>query len=175
LILFNSPGAPPVHSFQPGHFPPQVPVSGTGGNGGVPAGRSATPEDHSSRDSTPEENRPIGDHDKSKDDRYKERYRYKIQCYISMKMFLFCFSKEMNVITIHHHVVVHHQKSIHQHHHLIVHIIEVVIMNMNDQEMIGNPLEIEMINMNVIPESKFYLILNFSIILFHFKTTSSGR
>jgi hypothetical protein len=59
----------------------------------------------------------------------------------------------MIVNIIHHHVVVHHQKIVD--HHRIVHVIEVVIMNMNDQEMIENHHEIEMINMNVIHESNF--------------------
>jgi len=60
--------------------------------------RSPTPEDHSSRSSTPEENRPSGnggENDKSsKDDRYKERYRYLIRKYLSLKiLFYFIFKR----------------------------------------------------------------------------------
>jgi hypothetical protein len=53
---------------------------------------------------------------------------------------------------IHHHVVVHRQKI--DHHHPIVHDIEAVIMNMNDQEVIENHHVNVMINTNVILESK---------------------
>jgi hypothetical protein len=72
---------PPVHGFPPGPFPPQVSAPANSDNGRAPYSRSATPEDHSSRSSTPEENRPgAGDNDKSsKEDRYKERYRYIIK------------------------------------------------------------------------------------------------
>lgn len=73
-------GVTPVHGFPPGHFPPQAPVPGNSGNGRPVSSRSPTPEDHSSRSSTPEESRPsgtAGDADKSsKDDRYKDRYRF---------------------------------------------------------------------------------------------------
>jgi len=62
------------------------------------------------------------------------------------------------IVKIIHHAVVHHQKIVLHHH--IVHVIEVVIMNMNDQEMIENHQEIEMINMNVIHESKFSFFFN---------------
>ncbi|CAF3128335.1 unnamed protein product [Rotaria sp. Silwood2] len=76
---WDKPGMPPVHSFPPGHFPPQAPVPTNTGNGRPPSSRSPTPEDHSPRSSTPEENRPSGnggDTEKtSKDDRYKDRYR----------------------------------------------------------------------------------------------------
>lgn len=75
-----------MHGFPPGHFPPQAPApNNTGNNGRPPSSRSPTPEDHSSRSSTPEENRPSGtggDNEKSsKDDRYKERYRYERHSY----------------------------------------------------------------------------------------------
>ncbi len=74
---------PPAHGFPPGHFPPQVAAPANSDNGRAPYSRSATPEDHSSRSSTPEENRTGGgggDNDKSsKEDRYKERYRYIIK------------------------------------------------------------------------------------------------
>lgn len=69
-----------MHGFPPGgHYPPQAAAPSNTGNGRPPSSRSPTPEDHSSRSSTPEENRPSGtsgDNEKSKDDRYKERYRY---------------------------------------------------------------------------------------------------
>ena len=79
-MYISRPGAPPVHNFPPGHFPPQQPaVPSTTGNGRAPSSRSPTPEDHSSRSSTPEENRPSGNGGEGekalKDDRYKERYR----------------------------------------------------------------------------------------------------
>ncbi len=80
LSVLNRAGVPPVHNFPPGHFPPQAALPTNTGNGRPPSSRSPTPEDHSSRSSTPEENRPSGtggDNDKSsKDERYKERYRY---------------------------------------------------------------------------------------------------
>jgi hypothetical protein len=80
IVFINRPGVPPVHGFPPSHFPPQAPVPTNPGNGRPPSSRSPTPEDHSSRSSTPEENRPSGnggDNEKSsKDDRYKDRYRY---------------------------------------------------------------------------------------------------
>jgi hypothetical protein len=79
FITIYRPAGPPVHGFPPGHFPPQVPVPNNTGNGRPPSSRSATPEDHSSRSSTPEENRPSGDNDKSKEDRYKDRYRFLIE------------------------------------------------------------------------------------------------
>ncbi len=65
----------------------------------------------------------------------------------------------MIVKIIHPHVVVHRQKIVHHHH--IVHVIEVAIMNMNDQEMIEYHHAIEMINMNVILESKFLIFHSF--------------
>ncbi len=84
LSVLNRAGVPPVHNFPPGHFPPQAALPTNTGNGRPPSSRSPTPEDHSSRSSTPEENRPnasaSGENEKSsKDDRYKERYRYNIK------------------------------------------------------------------------------------------------
>ena len=71
----------------------------------------------------------------------------------------------MIVIIIHLLVVVHRLKIVH-HHHRIIHIIEVVNMNTNDQEMIENHQENEMINMNDIHESKFVLLFSTIIIIF---------
>ncbi len=89
---------PPVHGFPPGHFPPQAAVPSNTGNGRPPSSRSPTPEDHSSRSSTPEENRPSGnsgDNDKSsKDDRYKERYRYLMKRYFIKHFRCFLFSRD---------------------------------------------------------------------------------
>ena len=70
-----------MHGFPPGSFPPQNTASTTVDNTRGPSSRSATPENHSSRSATPEENRAStsasGENEKnSKEDRYKERYRY---------------------------------------------------------------------------------------------------
>jgi hypothetical protein len=68
-----------MQGFPLGSFPPQATApTNNNNNSRAPSSRSPTPENHSSRSPTPEENRPnISENDKSsKDDRYKERYRY---------------------------------------------------------------------------------------------------
>jgi len=79
-----------MHGFPPGSFPPQTTTLPTNNDGRAPSSRSPTPENHSSRSSTPEENRPSasasGENEKSsKDDRYKERYRYNLKFRILIK------------------------------------------------------------------------------------------
>ncbi len=82
MIYCNRTAPTSLHGFPPGSFQLQMPVPTANNDGRGPSSRSATPENHSSRSATPEENRAntnatSGDNDKSsKDDRYKERYRY---------------------------------------------------------------------------------------------------
>ena len=70
-----------MQGFPPGAYPIQPAAPTAGNDGREPPNRSVTPENHSSRSPTPEENRTnpnvaIGENDKSsKEDRYKERYR----------------------------------------------------------------------------------------------------
>ncbi len=82
MIYCNRTAGPSLHGFPPGSFPIQQNAPAAVNDGRGPSSRSATPENPSSRSATPEENRAnttaaSGENDKSsKDDRYKERYRY---------------------------------------------------------------------------------------------------